>query len=160
MTLKTKATEHEVEKAMEEVKAKYPELFAPQIGSELDNRYGEGKYFDGEAWSVRLGGLYSLNSSQRLMKKTASLLGGDVLVRIPPLEDRTGWIFAGKYDKNHKTLYGNIKGYPVPGKRYEFVNKKFEAYNVRETPPKTIASYYKDLEEIGVVWKIRRGRCF
>jgi len=75
-------TKQEAQKKVERIKAKYPELFQPQIDSELYEKYGEGKYFDGEIWAVYVGGFYSgdPSSNTKLERFLSQLELGEYLL--------------------------------------------------------------------------------
>jgi len=163
-------------KEVERIKSRYPELFIPYLSSELHgqycNDYGEGSYFDGIYWRTYIGEFYSKNSANLLKEKAIreleipddafirSVLTGDSeYTRTNDKDEKTGWVFIGAYDKNHNKIFGNIEGYPKEKSEYEFIRKD-RVYNIREAPPKTVGTYYKDLRKIDVVGSIRAGNRF
>jgi len=158
------------QKKIEEIKSDYYELFQIQSDSELykkyHDKYGEGKFFDGRYWVTYIGGFYSYNSAELLKEKAVRELGinDDAYVKNPLAEEPAptdadgkiaGWIFIGAYDKNHEKLYGNIDEFPVKGKTYQFSGEKL--YNLRQTPPKSVTTYYNDLKRDDIVGRIREG---
>jgi hypothetical protein len=85
-------TEASAQKEVEEIKAKYPELFSPQLDSDLQSRYydkyGEGKYFDGKYWAIYIGGFYTYENAYLLREKAVKELGmKDAYVRSPIAEE-------------------------------------------------------------------------
>ena len=66
--------EHSAEAEVEKLKGKYPELFEPE--TDLDKRWGEGKYKDVQGrWAVYVGGLYSRRSAEELRRMVVLDLG-------------------------------------------------------------------------------------
>jgi predicted RNase H-like nuclease (RuvC/YqgF family) len=63
------------QKKVKQIKSQHPELFWVQKGTPLHNHFGDGIYKDPNKWVVYIGGYYSSDSAQKLVKKAMKELG-------------------------------------------------------------------------------------